>query len=258
VKIEKIREVVSDIPHMTHSQGESITNLILDNRFSEILELGFRHGVSTCYMAGALDELGTGHVTTIDLTGARDANPSIETLLHRLELESYVTTFYEPTSYIWRLMKMLEESPRPRFDFCYIDGAHSWITDGFAFFLVDRLLMPGGLIVFDDLDWTYEKSPALGKSDMVRLMPEAEKTTAQIRKVFELLVTSHPSYGDFMEKEGWAYARKSTRPVTSAEVEVKKHIVYEKKTVIQKEFQYVGLGGLLANILRRIYRHKGA
>ena len=38
-------------------------------------------------------------------------------------------------------MKMLEDDPEPRFDFCYIDGVHNWADDGFAFFLIDRLLV---------------------------------------------------------------------------------------------------------------------
>jgi hypothetical protein len=50
-----------------------------------------------------------------------------------------VNYYFEPTSYTWRMMKMLEEDEGPRFDLCYLDGAHSWFVDGFAFFLIDRL-----------------------------------------------------------------------------------------------------------------------
>ena len=53
-------------------------------------------------------------------------------------------------------MKMLAQYPSPKFDFCYIDGGHNWSDTGFAFFLVDRLLKSNGIIVFDDLDWTYD------------------------------------------------------------------------------------------------------
>lgn len=210
MKIEEIQREVEGVPHMRVAQARVITDVILANRFQNILELGFRHGVSTCYMAGAIDELGGGHITTIDLVGARKASPNIDQLLNQLGLDKYATVFYEPSSYIWRLMKMLEENSQPRFDFCYIDGAHTWLTDGFAFFLVDRLLKPGGLIIFDDLDWTYDSSPSLKNSEKVARLPQEERTTAQVRKVYELLVKPHPTYGEFLEKDGWAYARKKT------------------------------------------------
>ena len=36
-------------------------------------------------------------------------------------------------------------------------AASVWFI-GFAFFLVDRLLAPGGWMVFDDMDWTFASS----------------------------------------------------------------------------------------------------
>jgi predicted O-methyltransferase YrrM len=203
-----IKEKVVGIPHMSYAQGAKITDIIIANKFTSVLELGFRHGVSTCYMAGALSVLGEGHITTIDLACARNASPNIEQLLASLGLSSFVTIYYEPTSYIWRLMKMLETVPQPQFDFCYLDGAHNWATDGFAFFLVDKLLKPGGLIVFDDLDWTYNASPSLKETESVKKMPHDERSTPQIRKVFELLVKTHPAYEKFKEEGNWAYAWK--------------------------------------------------
>jgi predicted O-methyltransferase YrrM len=228
MEIEKIRAKVDGIPHMTFAQAKAMTALILEHKPGHILELGFRHGVSTCYMAGAMDEIGGGHITTIDLASARDAEPNVLNLLETLGLSNFVTAYFEPTSYTWRLMRMLEAEQHPRFDLCYIDGAHDWATDGFAFFLVDRLLAPGDLIIFDDLDWTYGRSPALRDTDKVRCMPEEERSLPQIRKVFELLVVTHPGYGDFMEKDGWAYARK--KPISDGSLvrQVEKLVVYER------------------------------
>ena len=254
MKIEKIKDKVNGIPHMTFDQAKKITNIIMENKCRNILELGFRFGVSTCYMAGALDELGEGKITTIDLQKVRKGKPNIEQLLGGLGLAEYVTVFYEPTSYIWRLMKILEEDPVPRYDFCYIDGAHDWFTDGFAFFLVDRLLKPGGLIVFDDLDWTYEASPSLKNTEKVKLMPEEERSTPQIRKVFEILVVSHPSYIDFVEKDGWAYARKKSEEHKEMTGEVRKQTIYEEKVVYKNQNIYVGLGGIFVRIFKKVVK----
>jgi hypothetical protein len=54
-------------------------------------------------------------------------------------------------------MKLLEVHADPIYDFCYIDGGHSWDVSGFGFFLVEKLVRPGGWLLFDDLDWTYER-----------------------------------------------------------------------------------------------------
>lgn len=247
--INQIREKVDGIPHMVFSQGQKITDIILENRFQHILELGFRHGVSTCYMAGALDEMGSGHITTIDLENAQEASPNISDLLGDLGLEKYVDVCYDSISYNWRLMKMLEEDPTPRFDFCYLDGAHNWFTDGFAFFLVDKLLKPGGLIVFDDLDWSYASSPTWKNNEDVKRMSTDERNMPQVRKVFELLVQSHPSYGEFMERNGWAFARKLSETGKTAQVEIRKHVVYKK--------EYVGLGALILKIGRGLTKITG-
>jgi predicted O-methyltransferase YrrM len=246
VKLNDVKKRVNGVHGMTSSQAEVITDVIIKNRFQNILELGFNHGVSTCYMAGALDELGGGKITTIDLLRARDANPNVEQLLDDLGLNQYANVFYEPTSYIWRLMRMLEEDSLPRFDFCYIDGAHNWYTDGFAFFLVDRLLKPGGLIIFDDLDWTYDTSPTLKNKEFVKRKPQDERTIPQIRQVYELLVKPHPAYTEFKTVDDWAYARKSSASPDSAEVESRREIVYER--------QHYGLGALLLKLFKRITR----
>jgi predicted O-methyltransferase YrrM len=238
--LETIARDLAGIPHMTLPQATAVTELILDNKFQSILELGFRHGVSTCYMAAALRELGEdGHITTIDLVGAQSAEPNIEQLLQRHGLSELVTVFYEPQSYVWRLMKLLEEDPTPRFDMCYIDGAHSWYVDGFAFFLVDKLLKPGGLIILDDLDWTF--ATYMYHTPLVAAMPEEEKWVPQVRKVYELLVKPHTSYGRFEQKDGWAYAWKISEEATSQSTVVRSEIVYEK----------VGLGQALLEISKK-------
>ena len=249
MRIEEVRNIVDGIPHMGFEQARVITDFILEHRLKNILELGFCHGVSTCYMAGAVEELGEGRITTIDLTKVRDHEPNIEMLLGRVGLKDKVTIFYEPRSYTWRLMKMLEESLEPRFDFCYIDGAHNWFVDGFTFFLVDKLLVKGGWIMFDDIDWTYALSPTLKDTENVKNMSQDEREEPQVRKVYELLVKTHPDYGDFMVRDGWGYAHKISSGSSGVQREIQKEVVYEKAQV--------GLGaGLLRVAKNIIYRSK--
>src|SRR5688572_8072978 len=103
--IASVADIVGDTPHMSRAQAEAISTFILDNRISDILELGFRHGVSTAYMATTLARAGKGRIVTIDLASAKSNNPNVEELLERVGERSRVDVFYEPTSYTWRLMR---------------------------------------------------------------------------------------------------------------------------------------------------------
>jgi predicted O-methyltransferase YrrM len=231
---------------MDLDQAEEMRRFIVENGYTDILELGFFHGVSTSYTAAILDEMGGGHITAIDLASAHDHDPNVDDLLATLGLQDYATIYYEPRSYTWRLLQFLDAEPRPAFDLCYIDGAHNWDADGFSFFLVDKLLKPGGTLVFDDLDWSYDRSPALRETEHVRQMPEDYRTTPQVRKVYELLVKEHPNYGEFMVKDGWASAKKVAASGQAAGP-VRKEFVYRG----EKE---VGLGAALLRLLRALVR----
>ena len=47
-------------------------------------------------------------------------------------LSEYVDVRIHARSFTITLMRMLEETPRPQFDFCYFDGAHTWDGTGFS------------------------------------------------------------------------------------------------------------------------------
>lgn len=208
MQLEDVHFRVAGVPHMSVAQATRVYEHFVQQKPDDVLELGFAHGVSTCYLAGAVDENGSGHVTTIDRASARDREPNIDELLDRCGLSALVTVLVTDTSYTWELMRMLEQDPPSRFDFVYIDGAHLWDVDGFAFLLVDRLLNVGGWVLFDDLDWTLATSPSLKDAEWVLKLPVGQRTTPQVRKVFELLVRTHQDYGEFRDEHGWGWARK--------------------------------------------------
>lgn len=214
----QIRQELGDLPWMSLEQGVRLTDFVRNHGITTILELGFYHGVSTCYLAAAIADRIGGRLVTIDKPKVRELQPNVEQLLNRLGLTNRVDLHFEPAGYLWRLMKMLEQDPTPRFDFCYIDGAHQWTVDGFAFFLVDRLLKPGGWILFDDLDWTVGSHPHSANADWAKDLSEEERTTPQVRKIYELLVKPHPGYHSFHVEDGWAFARKAVDEVEQSPV----------------------------------------
>ncbi|WP_457093958.1 class I SAM-dependent methyltransferase [Microvirga sp. P5_D2] len=205
---EEIKFVVGTTPHTHPDRGRNLYDFIRKYRLTRCLELGFAHGVGTVWIAGAVQTLGRGKVVAVDNHSAFERTPSAQDLIIHAGLESLVDLHYDPISYTWHLMRNLEAYVLEPFEFVFIDGAHTWDTDGFAFFLVEKVLRPGGWILFDDLDWSYSKSPAALQKEFVRSMTDEQKNTAQIRQVWEKLVLQHSGFGNFIEDNGWGWAQK--------------------------------------------------
>jgi predicted O-methyltransferase YrrM len=213
--LEQVRDYVGKTPYMTYAQAQCLDQLFTEYKIRDCLELGFHHGVSSAYMAAILKKNGGGHLVTIDRVSAKTNAPNIEQILRGLGLQDFATIYYEEISYNWRLMDLMESTPAPAFDFCYIDGGHRWESDGFAFFLVEKLLRSGGWILFDDIDHSFLKTyserglmPPTGKLPKGVGLTEREFATEQIRKVWELLVKQHPSFHNFREDRRWGFAQK--------------------------------------------------
>lgn len=229
MKFEHIQSQLEGIPFISKDQSKILYEFILETKPIECLELGFAHGTSSCYIAAALDELGQGHLTSVDLLDqARD--PSIEELLTKTGLESYVSVRREKTSYNWFLKKKIEECSssgycEPVYDFCFIDGSKNWTIDGLAFFLVDKLLKQDGWILFDDYNWTYsdiQKQTGRAQTDGVNHLELGvdELENPHIKLIFNLLVMQHPDYSEFkIQDESWAYAKKVRKTTKTLKIE---------------------------------------
>lgn len=221
MKLENIKKLVEGVPYVLPEMASDLYQFIIKEKPQNCLELGFAHGASSCYVAAALDEVGSGHLTSVDLISALEwlKPPAIEDLLARTGLENTVSVKREHTSYTWFLKKEIERHTKnnncqPVYDFCFIDGAKNWTIDGITFFLVDKLLKPGGWIVFDDLQWTYASKLNEGKkkSGGVSMleMGSDELSQPHIELIFQLLVMQHPSYANFKVKDNWwAWAQKT-------------------------------------------------
>ncbi len=207
---EDIVRHVGTVPHMPPDRGKLIYEFIRTIRPEAVLELGFAHGTSSCYIAAAMEANGKGKLLTIDHKRALDREPNISALLEKTGLDSFVEARFCERSYTWELLKLLEAHTRegrtePAFEFVFIDGGHTWDSDGFSFLLADRLLKPNGWILFDDVLWT----PSMMEGEAwVREMPEEERDVAHVEKILSLLVIPDGKYHN-MEFDGtWAWVQK--------------------------------------------------
>lgn len=202
-----VAAAVGSTRYMTLEQGQIIDELIRTHALKNCLEIGTFHGVGACYLAAASAGVG-GRVTTVDLPGSKKLEPNAEQLLASLGLSERVTIIRERAGADWVMLKWLEQSPRPEFDFIYIDAAHTWRTTGLFFFLADKLLQPGGWMLLDDILFTpagFEQRH--GKAYTPALTAE-QINVAHVGKVWELLVKEHPEYSNFRTIGNWGLTQK--------------------------------------------------
>lgn len=210
----KVRDLIAGVPFTSPERGRELYEFVRKEKPVRCLELGFAHGVASCYVAAALEANGVGQLDAVDLRSV-ERHPSAEELLAKCGLSHRVTLHRENASYTWYLKKKIEAASvqdicRPSLDLCFIDGPKNWTIDGAAFFMVDKLLNLNGTIVFDDYSYAY--GDASGHTDGIshRNMGPDEVSQPHIKAVFHLLVMQHPSYGDFqVVNEQWAWARKT-------------------------------------------------
>lgn len=231
MKFETIHKQLDGIPYILPQLARELYDFILEKKPGNCLELGFAHGVSSCYIAAALDELGHGHLTSVDLLAASEwQHPAIEELLERTGLTSYVTVCRENSGYNWFLQKEIYRLSKgnictPIYDFCFLDGAKNWTIDSSAFFLVDKILKEDGWLLLDDLQWTYRSKLEEGKSksDNIRLadLADDELDRPHLELIFWLLIMQHPSYSNFRVRDyWWGWAQKSNSGSREVALEV--------------------------------------
>lgn len=218
MKFEVVKTKTEGIPYISPQNARILYDLIVKENLTNILELGVAHGTSTCYMAAALDEIGDGLITAVDLENdSATQNPSLAEQANSLNLSKYIKAVYTKSGYSWFLHDEIVRCSNgtvcnPVYDLCIIDGPKNWTIDGGAFFLVNKLLKPGGWIIFDDYNWTYATAARRkGQSidELKKRMSESEMETPHIREIFELLVKQEKNYTNFVVLRGnWALAQK--------------------------------------------------
>ena len=217
----KIHALVGHVPFISKENATFVYELMVRNKLRNILELGIAHGTATCVMAAALEEIGGGKITAVDLLDKKEHyDPTPEEQLKRSGLSQFVEIVRTKTGYNWFLHDDILANTKHGicaevYDLCLIDGPKNWTVDGAAFFMADKLLKKDGWMVFDDYLWTCALSGTVrGRSEtdgiQHRELSEDELKTPHIREVFELLVKQHPNYGSFLLlDDDWAIAQKT-------------------------------------------------
>ncbi len=225
MRFEEIAAIVAGVPFISKINARYLYDMIVRERLTNILELGVAHGTATCYMAAALQEIGGGSITAVDLIENEDRfKPSPEEQLRAGGLAEFARVIRMQTGYTWFLHDEIKRQTTGAicneiYDLCIIDGPKNWTIDGASFFFVDKLLKKNGWLIFDDYQWTYARAGRRRQRDATdgithRELSKDEQETPHIREIFELLVKQHPHYGNLLllPDEGWALAQKTMAP----------------------------------------------
>jgi predicted O-methyltransferase YrrM len=153
--------------------------------FKNVAEIGIYLGHTSFEIATQLGNEGELHLF--------DFEERVDAVADQLESQGYTnvhrhgSTHRTYDSYNWELMKLLQSHPEPFLDYVFLDGAHTWCHDALAFCLVDRLLVPGGYMDFDDYSWSHQTSKALNP----RVFPKTRRdyTGEQVKtRQIELMI----------------------------------------------------------------------
>ena len=211
IKLNSITEKYKDLPYMDHEQALYMRNIIQKNKLKNLCELGHKHGKSSIYLGSILEEQGFGTLTTFDLLSNK-VFPNINTLISEFSLEKFINPIITIEGYVWGLAKLIKENNN-KFDFCYIDGRHTFESTTLAFVLTDLLLEKNGIIIFDDVNWTVKGSiSAFGTAILniptYRNSTPEQQSTPQVKMVCDLILP-HYDYTLLEEINHWAVYQKN-------------------------------------------------
>ena len=188
------------------STMRAIYDCVIASKATRCIELGTGYGSTTCVIAAALDELGGGSVTTVDMIGRQPIG--VHDLAAHTGLQHRIEIVTDSAGYNWYLAGKIDPTkPEPLYDFCFLDGAHEFEPDALAVTLVKRLLVPGAWLALDDMDFKLRGCQP-GWETIFAGRTELQLDTFQVGKVFDLLIKNSSTYDAIYTTDngrtGWA------------------------------------------------------
>ena len=195
-----------------HRPNQVTLDFIARTNCQIIAEIGIYNGYTSEGFARFLNGRGELHLFDYEF--------KVSAVLRKLNEAGYKNVRGFPNSsktldsYNWSLMKVLQESRDPIYDYVFIDGAHTWNLDALAFLLTDRLLKVGGYIDFDDYSWSLRKSPYLNPlayPDTASQYTEEQIDTEHVRLILDLLIRRDSRYEEIVKNRIFRKIRGESR-----------------------------------------------
>jgi hypothetical protein len=150
----QLRQLHSNI---SESEGKFIQDVIRNLKPKCSIEIGCAYGVSSLFICEALTDVGAERHIIIDPyqmgSGQKGPDSGYEGIgLLNLKRAGFdrIVDFYAELSFRC-LPRLLEQGVRV--NFAFVDGMHTFDYAFADFFFLDKMLGPGGVIIFDDLNY---------------------------------------------------------------------------------------------------------
>lgn len=121
---------------------------------------------------------------------------------NKVKLSAYGNSRKYLDSYSWNLARLLQEEKK--FDLVYLDGAHTFMHDAIAVCLLKEMLVYGGYLILDDLNWSLAKSPTCNpnvKPEIVDYYTQEQIDTCQIQMVKDIFLDTDKRYEEIGESK---------------------------------------------------------
>jgi Methyltransferase domain len=170
-----------------------------DRHLLKFAEFGVWKGATTGQLAKFLDHKGELHLF--------DYEDTVTELKNKLaganftNITAWGSSYRHLDSYNWNLRLILEHHRNLRFDYIFLDGAHTWAVDALTFMLCDLVLNVGGYIDFDDYGWRLRGSSLDPQRVPVtaELYTDAQIDDFQVKAIVDLLVRSRGTYREIVK-----------------------------------------------------------
>lgn len=141
---------------------------------------------------------------TVDLFDFNDTILEAKNKFHNFgdRINYFENSYKFCDSYNYNLLKLIEDGTK-KYNYVFLDGAHTFAIDALSYFLIDLLLVPGGYIDFDDYNWTLEKSslnPSLVKETGMCYTDEQIKRK-QVKDIVDILVKRNKNYKEIVKNK---------------------------------------------------------
>jgi predicted O-methyltransferase YrrM len=134
-------------PFISAEEGQELHDVLREVNPEWALEIGFLHGYSTLNMLQALSETGHGKLVSIDPGQFSGYAQGIGLMnVRRARLERFHVFWPESSQFALPRLCRLDM----RIQFAFMDGNHLLDYTMLEFFYLDKLLSPGGILVFHD------------------------------------------------------------------------------------------------------------
>ncbi|MGE8943336.1 class I SAM-dependent methyltransferase [Leptospira interrogans] len=186
------------VSHPVPEAIKALEQIMRSNRHPIVAEIGVGIGATTRELLRTMN--GSGELHLFDYASTVN---SLVTAIDQAELAKGVkiiahgNTPHTFNSYAWKLAMTLKEAGKACFDLAFLDGAHTFVHDAPATCMLKELVKPGGYIVFDDVYWTFARSPTMNptkRSDIAEKYSEEQINTPHIKLIIQTLVLTDPRF----------------------------------------------------------------